>query len=58
MESEENNVDQKDQDAAEDDADAQGSLGPVVQQCEWQKQENQDREETESTHQELVPSQH
>ena len=31
MESEENNVDQ---DATEDDADAQGSLGLVGQQCE------------------------
>ena len=58
MESEENNADQKDQDATEDDADAQGSLGPVVQQCEWQKHEDQDREETESTHQEIVRSQH
>ena len=45
MKSEENNVDQKDQDATEDDADAlEGSLGPVVQQCEWQKHENQDKE--------------
>ena len=58
MEAGENNVDQKHQDATEDDAHAQGSLGPVVQQCEWQKHENQDREETESTHQEIVPSQH
>ena len=29
-----NNVDQKDKDATEDDADAQSSLGQVVQQCE------------------------
>ena len=53
MESGENNVDQKHQDATEDDADAQGSLGPVVQQCEWQKHQNQDGEETEKPRREL-----
>jgi hypothetical protein len=33
IESEQNNVDEKDQDSSEDDADSQGSFGPVVQRC-------------------------